>query len=139
MNKELQSGLSSDGDRILVAVYGTLRTGEGNFRVMTAAGGESLGLGKTVENFNIYSLGGFPKVSLTRSGNKVPVVVEVFETSIAGITGPLDRLEGYPSFYNRTIIDVELDTGEKVKAWIYHIEENGALSRPIMSGDWCNR
>lgn len=126
-------------DKVLVAVYGTLRTGEGNFRCMESAQGVSLGLGKTVENYNIYSLGGFPKVSLTRNSHNVPVVVEVFETDERGLTGPLDRLEGYPAFYDRTKVPVKLDSGETVEAWIYHIESNSGLSYPILNGDWVKR
>lgn len=126
-------------EKVLVAVYGTLRTGEGNHRCMEYADGVSLGMGKTVENYNLYSLGGFPKVSLTRTDHEVPVVVEVFETDEAGLTGPLDRLEGYPSFYNRTKVAVNLDSGETVEAWIYHIEGNSGLSAPIKNGDWVKR
>lgn len=126
-------------EKILVAVYGTLRTGESNHRSMVRANGTSMGLGKTVENYNLYSLGGFPKVSLTRNDHEVPVVVEVFETDERGLTGPLDGLEGYPSFYNRTLVDVLLDSGETVKAWIYHIENNSGLTAPIKNGDWTKR
>lgn len=134
-----RTDLKTQGERILVAVYGTLRSGEGNHRSMVRAQGVSLGLGKTVDNINIYSLGGFPKVSMTRTDHGVPVVVEVFETNEAGVLGPLDGLEGYPRFYNRSIIDIELDSGEVVKAWMYHIESDDSLNYPILSGDWCNR
>lgn len=126
-------------NKVLVAVYGTLRTGEGNHRCMVRAEGKSLGLGKTVENYNLYNLGAFPKVSLTRNDHNVPVVVEVFETDTRGLTGPLDALEGYPAFYDRTEVDVTLDSGETVKAWIYHIENNSGLTYPIMNGDWVKR
>lgn len=126
-------------DKVLVAVYGTLRTGEGNYRCMVRADGKSLGLGATVNNYNLYSLGGFPKVSLTRNDHEVPVVVEVFETDERGLTGPLDGLEGYPAFYDRTLVDVKLDSGETVKAWIYHIENDSGLTSPIKNGDWVKR
>lgn len=126
-------------DKVLVAVYGTLRTGEGNHRCMVRADGKSLGLGKTLKNYNLYNLGAFPKVSLTRRDHKVPVTVEVFETDLNGLRGPLDMLEGYPSFYDRTQVDVVLDSGETVKAWIYHIENDSGLSAPIKSGDWVKR
>jgi gamma-glutamylcyclotransferase (GGCT)/AIG2-like uncharacterized protein YtfP len=109
---------------ILVAVYGSLRQGLGNHRVIGMANGELVDTGKTVDNYNMYSLGAFPSVSLQHSSHGVPLVVEVYRTDEAGLTGPLDGLEGYPHFYNRTQVDVVLDnSGEVVKAWVYHIDE----------------
>jgi len=122
---------------VLVAVYGTLRQGHGNHWSMEQAQGELVGKGKTVENFNLYNLGAFPSVSLSHSSNKKPVVVEVYATDERGLTGPLDGLEGYPSFYNRTKVDVRLESGDVVEAWIYHIDDDkGNL---IESGDWEER
>lgn len=122
---------------ILVAVYGTLRKGCGNDHCMVRADGELVGKGQTVNHYNIYDLGAFPSVSLAHSGNETSVVVEVYAVDEDGLTGPLDCLEGYPHFYNRTKVYVELEDGEEVQAWIYHIDnEQGRL---IESGDWCKR
>tara|TARA_B100001063_G_scaffold227047_2_gene237152 strand:- start:2805 stop:3224 length:420 start_codon:yes stop_codon:yes gene_type:complete len=120
---------------VLVAVYGSLRQGLGNHRVIGFANGELVDSGKTVNNYNMYSLGAFPSVSLEHSGHGTPLVVEVYRTDEEGLTGPLDGLEGYPTFYNRTKVDVVLDdSGEVVSAWIYHIDEE--KDEPVLDGDW---
>lgn len=123
-------------DKVLVATYGSLRTGQANFIVNEMAGAKSLGEGWTKENYNLYRYNGayFPSVSLTDTDNEQPVRVEVFETDEKGLTGPYDRLEGYPSFYNRTQVPVVLDSGEEVLAWIYHIDEPKVET--VKHGDW---
>ena len=118
----------------LVAVYGTLRKGWGNHRSMKDAKGKFVGQGKTRENYNLYSLGPFPAVSMANTDNETPVVVEVYRVEKEGLTGPLDGLEGYPGFYNRTKVDVVLEGDNQVEAWLYHIDrEQGSL---IEGGDW---
>lgn len=120
---------------VLVAVYGSLRQGLGNHRVIGMANGELVDTGKTKENYNMYSLGGFPSVSLAHTTHNSPIVVEVYRTDEEGLTGPLDGLEGYPNFYNRTLVDVVLDdSGEVVKVWLYHIDEEQRV--PVHNGDW---
>lgn len=130
-------------NRVFVATYGSLRRGMQNERVNERAGGKFFGHGKTVENFDLFRFGGayFPSVSLEHSDSGKPVVVDVFETDMAGLTGPYDMLEGYDpvnpedGFYNRTQIEIELDSGEVVKAWIYHIDD--MQNERVESGDWC--
>lgn len=122
--------------KTFVAVYGSLRTGMSNFGVNTRAGAELVGKGRTVENYDLHRYAGcyFPSVSLTHSDSEKPVVVEVFETTQAGLIGPYDGLEGYPNFYNRTIVPVVLDDGRELDAWIYHIDEK--QTDVVDSGDW---
>lgn len=126
----------SEENKVFVACYGSLRSGQRNFVVNERAGAKSLGEGFTGENYNLYRYNGcyFPSISLKHSDHGVPVRVEVFETTQEGLTGPYDSLEGYPSFYNRTQVPVKLDSGEEVKAWIYHIDEPQA--DPVDHGDW---
>lgn len=120
----------------LVAVYGSLRSGMQNFHVNNRAGAALVGKGTTVDNHDLFRYAGcyFPSVSLAHSESGKPVVVEVFSTDEAGLTGPYDALEGYPNFYNRTQIPVKLDDGSEVMAWIYHIDEE--QSDRVESGDW---
>lgn len=122
--------------KTFVAVYGSLRTGMSNYGVNLRAGAELVGKGRTVDNYDLHRYAGcyFPSVSLTHSDSEMPVVVEVFETTDAGLTGPYDSLEGYPSFYNRTVVPVVLDDGREVDAWIYHIDEK--QKDVVSSGDW---
>ena len=119
---------------VLVAVYGSLRKGLGNHRVMEIAKGELVDAGYTSKNCNLYDLGAFPSVSLAHSSANKPVRVEVYQVPEDGVTGPLDGLEGYPHFYNRTVINVDLDNGEVVQAWLYHIDAE--KSKLVESGDW---
>ncbi len=122
--------------KIYVSTYGSLRSLMGNHPVNARAGGTVVGLGKTDKPFALYQYcSGFPSVSLKESHAHCPITVEVYETTEAGLMGPYDRLEGYPNFYNRTLIDVNMDDGTTLKAWMYHIdEETGPL---VESGDWC--
>lgn len=122
--------------KVYVACYGSLRLGMGNERVNYYANAEWVGRGKTVEKFTMYRYCfGFPSVSLTAENPPSELTVDVFETTQEGLTGPYDRLEGYPTFYDRSLVDVRLESGEMVKAWIYVIEEE---TGPVVeSGDWC--
>lgn len=122
---------------VFVATYGSLRTGQSNFRVNLRAGAESIGLGWTAEPYQLarYSTAYFPMVSLgVHAGNRVRV--EVFKTTQAGLEGPYDSLEGYPGFYDRTEVMIDMDDGSKVKAWIYHIEDQNRAGEVVTHGDW---
>lgn len=123
---------------VFVACYGSLRSLMGNHRVNAMAGGTVVGLGRTKDNYDLFAYcSGFPSVSLEHSDNGLPVRVEVYETTEAGLTGPYDRLEGYPNFYNRTLIPVVLDDGSEVGCYIYHIDQ---VSGPLVeNNDWCLR
>lgn len=123
---------------VFIATYGSLRRGMQNFRVNQSGGGVFVGLGETVDHFDLYRYGSsyFPSVSLQHSESEAPVVVDVFEAPFdGGLTGSYDMLEGYPSFYNRSIIRVVLDNGDELDAWIYHIDQKQPTR--VESGDWC--
>lgn len=130
-------------DKVFVATYGSLRRNMQNFRVNERAGGSFYGHGATVKDFDLFRYGGayFPSVSLAHSESGKPVVVDVFETTQGGLEGPYDMLEGYnpknpaDGFYVRTQIEVKLESGEVVNAWIYHIDEE--QNERVESGDWC--
>lgn len=125
--------------KTFIATYGSLRRGMQNFRVNANGNGEYVGTGKTLDNINLYRYSGcyFPSVSLKHDSNGKQVVVDVFEApeGETGLEGSYDMLEGYPSFYNRTQIVVELDNGQQLLAWIYHIDNE--QNELIESGDWC--
>lgn len=116
-----------------VFVYGSLLSGLFNHRLLE--GSEFLGQGVTLEFFRLVSLGAYP--ACLSKGQGAPVVGEVYEVSDLTFSR-LDRLEGYPNYYNRSKVGVKVGESE-VKAWIYHIERDSLLCRgekEIADGDW---
>ena len=113
----------------LVAVYGSLREGFGNHRVL---GNSKL---KSTERltggFTMLHLGGFPGVVLEGDSD---ITVEVYEVTDEHTFQDLDMLEGYPSFYDRT--RVETTAG---MAWLYFLPcKDEWTNTYIPSGDWCD-
>lgn len=114
----------------LCAVYGSLRAGLGNHRVIENA--PRLSDGVISNQFRMVGLGGFP--GLLKAGNdSTSIVVEVYEVNSVPQANSLDSLEGYPNFYNREI--VLLDDGRE--CWVYFLEDSRyQSSKPVDSGDW---
>ena len=110
-----------------VFVYGTLRVGESNHRLLH--GYSPLATVRTAPAFELVSLGAFP--AMVRGG-RTAILGEVYE--VHGDTlADLDRLEGHPDFYRREAI--ELADGSEVLAYVLP----RAAARdfpPIPSGDW---
>lgn len=116
----------------LVAVYGSLLSGLGNHVVMQRAEGVLVDSG-VVQGFKLWAYAGKAYPCVSEGDGSVKV--EVYTVDDQGLV-PLDRLEGYPSFYDRKQVDVILDDGTLAKGvWIYyhHEEPNAPL---VESGDW---
>lgn len=96
-----------------VAVYGTLREGEGNHRVMNVARGELVGTTR-LSGYVMHSLhGGFPGVKRGEG----TVVVEVYELPDVRA---LDYLEGYNEKHPENgLYDRHITNTEFGDAWIY--------------------
>lgn len=98
-----------------VFVYGTLKQGYGNHRLLE--GKPLVGVGVTDIRYNMIS-GGFPVIMASDDG--LPVRGEVYD-----ITGDfdclhnLDRLEGEGVMYHRRDIPVTLENGERCLCCIY--------------------
>lgn len=107
-----------------VFVYGTLKEGFYNNRVMERAGGTSLGKRETEPNYTMANLGSFPGVY---EGGSTVVKGELY--SVLDL-GPLDQLEGHPTFYERRTIT--LSSGEE--AWMYILP--GEPGNIIEGGEW---
>ena len=105
-----------------VAVYGSLKKNFGNHLVLKNSRFISEGLTETTR-YNMVSLGGFPGLLRGQEGAGLPIKVEVYLTLPNVLKTNLDRLEGYPNFYDREQITIDsLDReGEKYKAWIYFL------------------
>lgn len=119
---------------VYVATYGSLRRNMGNHHVNNSAGAELVGLGKTVKSYTLYAYcSGFPSVSTEHPRDQVRV--EVYKTTQDGLEGPYDGLEGYPRFYDRKLVPIQMDSGEVIEAWIYCIDREQQLV--VEGGDWC--
>ena len=115
----------------IVAVYGSLRKGLGNHRLLSTS--ESLGTHVVNIPFKMVSLGGFP--ALVPQDDSHEITVELYTSDDPDVYSSLDMLEGYPSFYNRKKIAVD---GKP--AWVYFIESHEYVrGRDVVeSGDWSN-
>jgi gamma-glutamylcyclotransferase (GGCT)/AIG2-like uncharacterized protein YtfP len=113
-----------------VAVYGTLREGFSNHRLLET----STLLGADVLNgFEMYTAGGFPVIYPTNNDDSI--VIEVYECSDETLNGPLDSLEGHPSWYRRQLVDTQFG-----KAWVYVMQSQAyKRNNKILSGDWSDR
>ncbi len=109
-----------------VFVYGTLKAGFSNSALLDDA--TLVGADILAPEYTMYDLGAFPAVSI---GGTTPITGEVWEVDDFTMSR-LDTLEGYPHFYNRSLIPTA--HGE---AWLYHINDTSAYaSRPMASGVW---
>lgn len=110
-----------------IFVYGTLREGEGNWAWALQGRSKKLGEETLPADYTMVSLGGFPAVSLDGSS---PVVGEVYEVDDE-VFQSIERLEGYPSLYDR--VEVQTKYGA---AWMYIMRELRANRDVIDDGDW---
>ena len=116
--------------KILVAVYGSLRKGLGNHRLLENA--KYLGDFETEPIFSLYSLGSFP--GLKKEGT-TSVTMEVYEVTPIE-ANRIDQLEGYvpgreSTFYDK--IPIETPYGE---ASVYIYVDRIPDARLVPSGDW---
>lgn len=119
----------------LVAVYGSLREGLGNHRVI--AGNEFVVQTTLSGNYRMVSLGGFPGVMPTENPT-APIVVEVYRVESPDRMQSLDWLEGYRgpgenNFYDRQT--VKLDNGMEAMIYLLDEKEYGNHT-PVEDGDW---
>lgn len=101
---------------MLVFVYGTLKSGHGNHRLLE--GSEFVGYGKTAGHYHMLN-GGFPRV--VKGCLQEPrghVTGELYEVDMATLAR-LDALEGHPTFYTRERVWVYDDSGNRRRAWTY--------------------
>ncbi len=113
-----------------VFVYGTLKRGHGNHRLLERGGARYVGEARV--SGTMHDIGGIPAVGLSGRGT---VHGEVYELD-AETLARLDRLEGTPTFYQRT--RVRMSTG--TEAWIYVMNSNRLATRErVASGRWERR
>lgn len=109
-----------------VFVYGTLLSGQVNNRLLK----EANLLGKTkIGGYRMFSLGHFP-ACVRFENNEYQITGEVWEVN-DDTFAKLDVLEGYPTLYNRTLIETEFGG-----AWIYNMLRIPEYAVEIKSGDF---
>ena len=116
-------------ETVLIAAYGTLRSGEHNEHFCRNAISRRIA---TISG-TLYDTGwGFP--AFVPEG-KTKVAVELIEIPIRD-WADVDRLEGYPRLYDRMLMHFTLDNGSTVQAWIYTMNHLPVQAKIIPSGDW---
>ncbi|MEI6620658.1 MAG: gamma-glutamylcyclotransferase family protein [Actinomycetes bacterium] len=134
--------------RLPVAVYGTLRRGEGNQRVLS--GPEVLRVEMArISGVAVYDLGGLP---MATEQNDCHVVVELYWLSAGpgdDIRDEIDALESFVpygtrnDFYlRREFTAVISESGERVQCWLYVAADAFkpllAVQDLVTGGDWVN-
>ena len=116
-------------ERQLVFVYGTLKDGYCNNSVLGRADGVKVQDSQVRPGeFTMVDLGAFPALIEDKNGGRI--FGEIWEVDSLK---PLDRLEGYPTLYDRKRI--ETDTGQV--CWIYFMQDWRCRGeRIIESGEW---
>ena len=113
-----------------VFVYGTLKDGEANHHLVERANGVRIGEG-CIEGFTLSSNGAYPAAVPQPSHAPIALVWgEVYEVDSID---EIDRLEGYPNFYDRREEVVDLGDREEV-AWCYFLTR--PFSLPVPTGRW---
>lgn len=107
---------------VLVFVYGTLLSGESNHDLLLNS--RYLGEHKTEAEYTLFNYGPYPAVIIDGTISIHGEVYEVDEQTFKA----LDRLEGYPNFYDRKLI-----TTPYGEAWMY------CHTNVIPSGNWRER
>lgn len=119
--------LASSYNKHLVFVYGTLKVGHRNNRLLREGGAVRFGKAVTGRHFVLYD-GGFPRlaepkeVNVNHLGNGGHVTGEVWLVSEPTMA-QLDRLEGVPHHYRREKIGVVMEDGSYVEAGAYIIQQ----------------
>jgi gamma-glutamylaminecyclotransferase len=111
----------------LVFVYGTLRAEEVNHDLLVLA--RFVAEARTEPCFDLFDLGAFPAMS---AGGETAVLGEVYAVDEVTLVR-LDRLEGHPSFYQRT--QIRLESGQAVQTYLMDRNRMHGRAR-ISSGDW---
>lgn len=109
-----------------VFVYGTLKQGHGNNTFLEES--EFLGSLKLKLPFKLYDLGHFP--ALIADKGKHTIHGEVYEVD-AKTMKALDRLEGYPDFYDKGVMKTKFG-----KTYFYYIKEKDEYMKLIPTGNW---
>lgn len=110
-----------------VVVYGTLKKGFSNHRLLTEA--EQVGIGRVYGQRTLNNT--WPPTFSPNLDETIPFEGEVYKVTEDTLHN-LDRLEGHPYGYYRTQVDVYVNLGDGVtdvlRAWCYFYYTEGTES-----------
>lgn len=117
-----------------IAVYGSLRRGMGNHRLIEDS--EFLETAIIHLPYRMISLGGFPGlVPINEDEDLVPITVEFYKVN-ADVNKRVEMLEGYPTFYDKYWFDRNFG-GDNEEVCIYVLPgERYSSNNIVSSGDW---
>ena len=98
----------------VIAVYGTLKKGYGNHRLLINQ--RFVGKGTTTDRYPLI-INGLPYL-MQEKGKGHNVEVEVYKVDDDTFDS-IDALEGHPNFYEREETSITMKSGKKITAWIY--------------------
>jgi gamma-glutamylaminecyclotransferase len=114
-----------------VFVYGTLMSGLSNNGLLRRSA--FISTATTEESYKLISRG-IP--FLIEEEGKTYVTGEIYEVTEHALKN-LDALEGHPNWYERKIINVVDELGDRVKAWVYFMPANRKESGELVeSGNY---
>ena len=119
-----------------IAVYGSLRAGMGNNRVIDSS--KLLSSENVSLPFEMIDLGSFP--GLIKSNNINDIYMEIYEVDPTTYQR-VERLEGYPSFYDRELIETSAGAAEVYflpKDYGREYERYPRVTKTNNSYDWVN-
>ncbi|QER41617.1 gamma-glutamylcyclotransferase [Thermodesulfobacterium sp. TA1] len=111
-----------------VFVYGTLRKGESRSFLLTDC--KFLGYAKA-KGFLLYNVSSFPGM-VPGEGEVIGEVYEIPESLLE----KLDKVEDVPNLFRRELIEVVLEDGIGILAYVYLYNKKVDNKLLIPSGDW---
>lgn len=121
-------------ENLLICVYGSLRRGMGNSRLLETS--ELLSTETIRDNFRMVDIGSYP--GLIESEEENEIVIEIYEVT-PEVYRRIEQLESYPHYYDRR--DVHTSLGE---VGIYFLPRNSGWSssdrlveKTDGAYDWC--
>jgi len=106
--------MNYNNEKELYAVYGTLKKGFGNHRILNRNPLKT----ETIKGFKMYSNGGFPMIVESENKND-EITIEIYQVSESETKYRLDRLEGYSPEQDQGMYLRRKVTTSLGEAWIY--------------------
>jgi len=128
-------------ERLPFFVYGTLIPDQPNYYLWKDSIVDTKkGL---ISNYQLFDMGHYPMIVESEANNVYGMIMYIKNEDYEKISKIIDNLEGYnpenhgSSAYNREMREIELENGEKEKAWIYvGSEEYISKENAVKDGNW---